>query len=127
MDSDNYYSSDEEVENVILIKDIPKEVLRIYEKADSEEKLKSVSNHLIDLMNTYNLSIKTIDFEDEIYNMYEDVIKEYIYWQAPEKILDANSYNLPQKFLEWAYNNTDKGIELSYLNDIYIELIHLTN
>jgi hypothetical protein len=126
MDSD-YYSSDEEDDNVILVKDIPKEVLRIYEKADTEEKLKNVRNHLIDLMNVYNLSIKTIDFEEEIYYMYEDIIKEYIYWQAPGEILDGNFYNLPQKFLEWAYNNTDKGIELSYLNDIYIELIHLTN
>jgi len=124
MDSDNY-SSDEEVEQEILIKDIPKEVSKIYDKADTEEKLKNVKNHLIYLMNEYNLSLKTIDFQDEIFDMYENVIKEYIYWQAPGEILDGNSYNLPQKFLEWAYNNTEKGIELSYLNDIYSELIHL--
>ena len=124
MDSDNYYS-DEEVEQKILIKDIPKEVERLYEKADTEEKLNSIKYHLIDLLDEYNLSLKTVDFEEEIYNMYENVIKEYIYYQAPGEILNGNSYNLSQKFLEWAYTNTEKGIELNYLNDIYFELIHL--
>jgi hypothetical protein len=126
MDSD-YYSSDEEIERVIVIKDIPKEVTRLYENANTKEKLINIKYHLIDLMDAYKLSLKTVEFEDEIYDMYENVIKEYIYWQAPGEILDGNSYNLPQKFLEWAYNNTEKGIELNYLNDIYTELIHLTS
>jgi len=126
MDSD-YYSSDEEIERVIVIKDIPKEVTRLYENANTKEKLNNIKYHLIDLMDAYKLSLKTVEFEDEIYDMYENVIKEYIYWQAPGEILDGNSYNLPQKFLEWAYNNTEKGIELNYLNDIYTELIHLTS
>jgi len=124
MDSDNY-CSDEENDPKILIKDIPKEVARLYEKANTEEKLNNIKFHLIDLMDGYSLSLKTVDFEEEIYNMYENVIKEYIHWQAPGEILDANSYNLSQKFLEWAYSNTEKGIELNYLNDIYFELIHL--
>ncbi len=126
MNSD-YCSSDEENESEILAKDIPKEVLRIYDKANTEEKLKNVKTHLINLMDEYNLSLKIVDFEDEIFDMYEDVIKEYIYCQAPGEIFDKNSYNLPQKFLEWVYNNTEKGVELNYLNDIYSELIHLTN
>ncbi len=126
MDSD-YYSSDEDVEHEIQIKDIPAEVERLYENADTEEKLKGIRNYLIDLMNVYNLSLKTVEFEDEMYEMYENVIKEYIYWQAPGEILNANSYNLPQKFTEWAYKNTKKGAELDYLNSIYNQLIHLTN
>ncbi len=126
MDSD-YYSSDDEVEQEILIRDIPKEVQRLYENADTEEKLNNIKYHLINLMDLYDLSLKTVNFENEMFEIYENVIKEYIYWQAPCEILDANDYDLPQKFLQWAYENTEKGIELEYLNSIYTEAIHLTD
>ena len=126
MDSD-YYSSDDEVEQEILGRDIPKEVERLYENADTEEKLNNIKYHLINLMDLYDLSLKTVDFENEMFEIYENVIKEYIYWQAPCEILDANDYDLPQKFLQWAYENTEKGIELEYLNSIYTEAIHLTD
>ncbi|MEK0419405.1 MAG: hypothetical protein RIQ65_98, partial [Pseudomonadota bacterium] len=44
MDSD-YYSSDDEVEQEILGRDIPKEVERLYENADTEEKLNNIKYH----------------------------------------------------------------------------------
>lgn len=124
MDSDDY-TSDDDNEQEYLVREIPKEVTRLYEKADTIEKLNNIKYHLINLMDAYNLSLKTSEFEDEIFDMYENVIKEYIYWEAPGEILNGNSYNLPQKFLEWAYANTEKGIELEYLNSIYMEAIHL--
>ncbi len=124
MDSD-YYTSDDDGEQEIQIKNIPAEVSRLYENADTPDKLNNIKYHLIDLMDAYSLSIKTVNFENEMFDMYENVIKEYIYWEAPGEILDANSYNLPQKFVQWAYENTEKGIELDYLNSIYTEVTHL--
>jgi hypothetical protein len=124
MDSD-YYSSDEDCEQQILVENIPKEVTRLYEKADTEEKLNNIKHHLIDLLDAYKLSLRIVEFEDEMYGIYENVIREYIYWQAPGEILDGNDYNLPQKFLEWAYKNTEKGSELEYLDSIYMQLTHL--
>lgn len=121
MDSD-YYSSDDD-EQEILVKNIPKEVFRLYENADTEDKLLHVKYYIIDLLDSYNLSLKTVEFEDGMLEMYENVIKEYMYWQSPVEILDGNDYDLPQKFLEWAYKNTDQGIELDYMNSIYMELI----
>ena len=63
-----------------------------------------------------------IKFQDELMCIYKDVIDGYLYTQAPGEVFNANSYNLMQEFIIWALENTDKGIELQYLDRIYMSI-----
>ena len=122
MDSDHYTSEDEHYDRDILIKDIPNEVIRLYENGIKNNKLNLLQSEIVSLLNLYDINRKISDFENQMICIYENIIANYLYRESPGEILDANSYNLPQKFLEWVYSNTDKGIQLEYLEKIYISL-----
>lgn len=121
MDSD-YYTSDDEKQDEINIDEIPKEVIRIYENACKKNILDAVSGKIIYLLEEYDISRRVLDFEEEVFGIYHDVVENYMYWEAPGEILNGNNYDLSHKFLQWIYSNTDKGIELEYLEQIYLVL-----
>lgn len=121
MDSE-YYSSDEDDEMEIPIDLIPREVERLYESACNRGTLDVMKNQILSLLNIYKIDIKITDYQNELMDIYEDVIQNYLDYQCPEKVLDANSHDLKQKFIQWALTNTEKGIELDYLDSIYIQL-----
>lgn len=121
----DYYSSDDEFDsNEISIENIPREIDRIYKLACSKGLLDEVKNQLLSLLNIYKIDIKFVDFQNKMMTIYDDVIENYLYYKCPQGILDANSYNLKQKFVEWALTNTKRGIELDYLDKIYVQLIN---
>jgi hypothetical protein len=121
MDSD-YYSSDDETYEEISHDKIPGEVTRIYEDALKKNTVVSVRQNIIYLLNQYDVHRKMTDFENEMMEIYENVIGHYIHWEAPLEVFDANKYDLPQKFIQWAYSSTDRGIELEYLENIFYTL-----
>jgi hypothetical protein len=118
MDSD-YYSSDDETYEEISYYKIPGEVTRIYEDALKRNTVVSVRQNIIYLLNQYDVHRKMTDFENEMMEIYENVIGHYIHWQAPLEVFDANKYDLPQQFIQWAYSSTDRGIQLEYLEKIF--------
>ena len=123
MNSDFYISDDDVYEDdEIAIDDIPAEVERIYENACNRGTLHDVKIHLTSLLNIYDINRKMIKFQDELMCIYKDVIDGYLYTQAPGEVFNANSYNLMQEFIIWALENTDKGIELQYLDRIYMSI-----
>jgi hypothetical protein len=122
MDSDDYTSDDDKGEE-ILIDNIPKEVISIYENAINKNTIGSVRDTIIYLLHQYDILRKVSDFENEMAEIYEDTVKHYMYWQAPLEVFDTNNYNLQQKFVQWAYSSTERGIELEYLEQIYFSLI----
>jgi len=121
MDSD-YYSSDDETYETINIDKIPDEVIRIYEDALNKNTVVSVRDNILYLLNQYDVHRKMTDFENEMMEIYENVVGNYIYWEAPLEVFDANKYDLPQQFIQWAYTSTDRGIQLEYLEKIFYTL-----
>ena len=122
MDSD-YYSSDEEIENIV-IDDIPNEVINMYEEGIEKECLELYAKRIVYLLEMYDIDMQMLKFEEHIDYMYEDTINEYLYRECPEKIFDKNRYGLKHKFIQWSYKNTERGNELDYLYKIYNSLIN---
>jgi hypothetical protein len=122
MDLDNYSSDDDTYEEISDNK-IPEEVIRKYKDALKKNTLSNVRQNIIYLLNQYDIERKLTNFENEMFEIYENVIEHYIYYQSPLEVFDANKYNLGQQFIQWAYSSTDRGIELKYLENIYFTLV----
>ena len=120
---DNYDSNDDNEFEEVIIKNIPSYIINLYETNIDKNTIENVYNELKSLIEEFDVYRKISDYEEELYQIYENVITEYMNNESPLEILDANYYNLPQKFIEWAYINTEKGIQLDYIEKIYHSLI----
>jgi hypothetical protein len=117
MDEDYDSHDDNENENEeILIKNIPYHIINLYET--NINTIENVCNELKSLIEEYDIYRKISDYHEELYQIYENVVLEYMDIECPVEILDANNYNLLQKFIEWAYKNTERGNQLDYLERI---------
>jgi hypothetical protein len=75
-------------------------------------------------LDIYDINMHMIKFEEQINHMYDMTIDEYLYRDCPEKILNKNRNGLRQRYIQWMYENTQKGNELDYLYKMYNSLIH---
>ena len=118
MDSDSYDSSDEK-NNEIIIKNLPKYIIDLYELNLNKNTLLNVQEDLITLIEDYDIHRQINDYYSELTEIYDNVVKEYLKYECPLEILDKDRNFLVTNFIEWAYNNTDRGLELEYIEQIY--------
>ena len=120
------YNSSDDDDNYVeekIIENISDYIINLYEKNKKTDTIENVCSELISLIEQYDIYRQISEYNEELYEIYENVIKEYMYIECPLEILDANNYNLPQKFIQWAYDNTKKGLKLDYIERIYHSLI----
>jgi hypothetical protein len=115
-DDDNYVEEK-------IIENISEYIINLYEQNKKTDTIENVCSELISLIEQYDIYRQISEYNEELYEIYENIIKEYMYIECPVEILDANNYNLPQKFIQWAYENTQKGLKLDYIERIYHSLI----
>ena len=121
MDSDSYDSSDER-ENSILIENLPKYIIKFYEEHLNKNNLLNIQQDLILLIENYDIHRQINEYNDELTEIYDNVVKEYLHYECPLEILDQDRNYLGTKFVEWAYYNTEKGLELDYIENIYYSI-----
>jgi len=118
-----YSSDDNNYDEENVIHNISDYIIKLYEKNKKTDTIENVYSELISLIEEYDIYREISEYNSELYEIYENSIKEYMYIECPVEILDANNYNLPQKFIQWAYENTQKGLKLDYIERIYHSLI----
>ena len=118
-----YSSDDNNYDEENVIHNISDCIIKLYEKNKKTDTIENVYSELISLIEEYDIYREISEYNAELYEIYENSIKEYMYIECPIEILDANNYNLPQKFIQWAYENTQKGLKLDYIERIYHSLI----
>ena len=119
MESDSYDSSDENENNLIVIKNLPKYIIELYELNLNKNTLLNVAENLVTLIEDYDIHRQINDYRDELIEIYNEVIKDYLKYECPLNILDQDRNFLITNFVEWAYENTDRGLELDYIEKIY--------
>lgn len=119
MDSDSYDSSDEMQNNLIVIKNLPKYIINLYESNLNKNTLLNVAEDLVTLIEDYDIHRQINDYRDELIEIYNEVVKDYLKYECPLGILDQDRNFLINNFVEWAYENTDRGLELDYIEKIY--------
>jgi hypothetical protein len=119
MDSDSYDSSDENENNLIVIKNLPKYIIELYESNLNKNTLINVAENLVTLIEDYDIYRQINDYRDELIEIYNEVVKDYLKYECPLNILDQDRNFLITNFVEWAYENTDRGLELDYIEKIY--------
>jgi hypothetical protein len=119
MESDSYDSSDEIENNLIVVKNLPKYIINLYESNLNKNTLANVQEDLITLIEDYDIHRQINEYYDELTEIYDDVVKDYLKYECPLEILDKDRNFLVTDFIEWAYTNTDRGLELEYIEKIY--------
>lgn len=117
MDSDSYDSSDEMQNNLIVINNLPKYIINLYES--NKNTLLNVAEDLVTLIEDYDIHRQINDYRDELIEIYNEVVKDYLQYECPLGILDQDRNFLINNFVEWAYENTNRGLELDYIEKIY--------
>ena len=119
MDSDSYDSSDEIENNLMVIKNLPKYIIQLYELNLNKNTLLNVAEDLVTLIEDYDIHRQINDYHNELIEIYNEVVKDYLKYECPLGILDQDRNFLSTNFVEWAYENTDRGLELDYIEKIY--------
>jgi hypothetical protein len=119
MDSDSYDSSDEMQNNLIVIQNLPKYIINLYESNLNKNTLLNVQEDLLTLIEDYDIHRQINDYRDELIEIYNEVVKDYLKYECPLGILDQDRNFLINNFVEWAYENTNRGLELDYIEKIY--------
>jgi hypothetical protein len=124
----NYYDSyDENDENDTeeIIENVSKYIIDLYEKHEKLRTLETVKTELICQIEEYDIHRKINDYHEELYQIYCSTIKEYMELECPLEILNLGLTrdSLQEKFIQWAYENTETGLELDYIERIYYSLL----
>jgi hypothetical protein len=127
----NYDSYDENDENdqEEKIENLSKYIVNLYEANVKTNTLEGIRNEIIYYIDEYDIHRKISEYHEELYQIYSATIKEYMEYECPGEILNTglnmaiNISSLHEKFIQWAYENTEIGLELDYIERIYYSLL----
>ena len=113
MENEYEYDNDDNQEELIT----PDLIINLYEK--NKDDITHIKYTLRNYIEYYDIQYKIDEFKKIIYEMYIDIIEEFIEIDCPLEFFNKNDRLLHIKFIDWVYDNTDKGIELEYISNIY--------
>lgn len=116
------YDNDDDCENED-IKDVAQYIISNYEL--NKNNIDKIRSHLINIIKNYNIERRVDDYREQLMDIYLTTVHDFLEYDCPLDIFDNNRYCLSNNFINWAYNNTEYGIELEYINKIYNKLINI--
>jgi hypothetical protein len=113
-DNDNDNNDD----NLLLnIENIPKYIINLYES--NKNKINIIKNYLINIIEEYDIDRQITEYKEKLNNIYIDVFEPFFEYDCPLEIFDINRNNLSFNFIEWLYDNSEFGNDLTYIENIY--------